>query len=628
MDKNSLTGLGLITLILIGFWFINKPSAEQVEAMRQQRDSLQRVEMLKQQELTAATMLAAEKDTVELSSDRNLAETSLIGDSAQSNHKQQIYGQMAPFVDGEQQFYTIENNKVRIILTNQGARIYSVELKDYKIHDGSSLVLFDGENNKFGFTFTHNTRVFNTNDLFFNTKIQNDSTIVFELATELGESLQFSYVLPHDEYMTEFNLNTNNLKNLMATPRGSLDINWYVEMPAFEKGRSFEKRYSGLFYKYHLDEVDWLSTSKDDSEELRTKVRWIGFKGQFFSSVFIADDAFASALVETNVEEDEQSPFLRYNKANVVVPVDFSSNQNIGFKFYFGPNRFYTLNSYGKDLELNKLIDLGWGILGWINRYAVIPVFNFLEGFIGSYGIIILILTILIKLILFPLTYKSYISSAKMKVLKPQIDEINERIPKEKAMERQQATMALYKKAGVNPMGGCLPMLLQMPILIALFRFFPASIELRQESFLWATDLSSYDSIFNLPFSIPFYGAHISLFTLLMAGTNIIYTKMNSQMTQSSNQMPGMKSMMYMMPIMFLFIFNNYAAGLSYYYFVSTLITIGQTLLIRQFVDEKTLLKKINTQQKKPVKKSNFAKRLEEMAKQQQELQKKKSKRK
>ena len=617
MDKNSITGLVLITLILIGFWFFNKPSVEQVEAMRQQRDSLQRVEMLRQQELDAAARLAAEQTPVDLTSDEALEDDTVVND-----RNRQIYGHMAPFIEGEQQFYTVENNKVRIVFTNRGGRIYSVELKEYKTHLGDPLVLFEGEANKFGFTFTHNTRVFNTNDLYFNAKAQNDSSIVFELGTEVGESLQFSYVLPDDEYMTQFNLNTNNLRNLMATPRGSIDINWYVEMPAFEKGRDFEQKYSGLFYKYHLDEVDWLSANKNDSEELRTKVKWIGFKGQFFSSVLIAKDAFASALVESTVEENEASPFLRYNKAEAVVPVDFSTNQEIAFQFYFGPNRFYTLNNYDKDLELNQLIPLGWGILGWINRYAVIPVFNFLEGFIGSYGIIILILTILIKLVLFPLTYKSYISSAKMKVLKPQIDEINERIPKDKAMERQQATMALYKKAGVNPMGGCLPMLLQMPILIALFNFFPASIELRQESFLWATDLSTYDSILDLPFKIPFYGAHVSLFTLLMAATNIVYTKMNAEMTQSANQMPGMKTMMYMMPVMFLFFFNSYSSGLSYYYFVSTLITIGQTLLIRQFVDEKILLKKIQAQQKKPVVKSKFAQRLEDMTKQQKQLQK------
>lgn len=617
MDKNSITGLVLITLILIGFWFINKPSSDEIEAIRQQRDSLQRVEMLQQQELDAAARQAAEQAPVELSPDEALAD-----DTVRNDRNQQIYGHMAPFVEGEQQFYTVENNKVRIVFSNRGGRIYSVELKEYETHLGEPLVLFDGEANKFGFTFTHNTRVFNTNDLYFDAKLQNDSSIVFELGTDVGESLQFSYVLPPDEYMTQFNLTTNNLQNLMATPRGSIDINWYVEMPAFEKSRTHEQQYSGLYYKYHLDEVDWLKATKNDSEDLRTKVKWIGFKGQFFTSVFIANEPFASALIESNIEEDESSPFLRYNKAEAVVPIDFSSNQEIGFRFYFGPNRFYTLNSYDKELELNQLIDLGWGILGWINRYAVIPVFHFLEGFIGSYGIIILLLTVLIKLILFPLTYKSYISSAKMKVLKPQIDEINERIPKDKAMERQQATMALYKKAGVNPMGGCLPMLLQMPILIALFRFFPASIELRQESFLWATDLSTYDSILELPFNIPFYGAHVSLFTLLMAAANIIYTKMNAEMTQSANQMPGMKTMMYMMPVMFLFFFNSYSSGLSYYYFVSTLITIGQTLLIRQFVDEKLLLRKIQAQQKKPVKKSKFAQRLEDMTKQQQQLKK------
>ena len=272
---------------------------------------------------------------------------------------------------------------------------------------------------------------------------------------------------------------------------------------------------------------------------------------------------------------------------------------------------------------MTELIPLGWGIFGWINRYAVIPVFKFLEGFIGNYGIIILILTILIKLILFPFTYKSYMSTAKMKVLKPQIDEINNKIPKEKAMECQQATMALYKKAGVNPLGGCLPRLLQMPILFAMFRFFPASIELRQEAFLWADDLSSYDSIFTLPFNIPFYGSHVSLFCLLMSIVNIIYTRMNSEMTQSSNQMPGMKTMMYMMPVMFLFFFNSYASGLSYYYFISTVITIGQTIIIRRFVDEDAILMQIKANQKKPVKKSKFALRLEEMARQQQQMKKK-----
>ncbi len=528
---------------------------------------------------------------------------------------------MVPFVEGETNFTVIENEKIKITFSNKGGKVYSVELKDYKTHTGDPLVLFDGDENKFGFSFSHNTRIYNTNDLYFTVKKQTNNSIIYSLNIDQHSELAFEYTLPEDEYMTNFNITTKNLGHIIASQRSNVDLNWYMEMPAFEKGRNFEKQYSGLYYKFDQDDVDWLKPTKDSNKDLRTRVKWVGYKSQFFSSIFIANNTFSGASVKMEMEKNENSPYLLYNDSDISIPLDFTKNETVGFQFFFGPNHFYTLNSYDSDLDLTKLIRLGWGILGWINRYAVIPIFNYLEKGISNYGLIILILTIIIKLVLFPFTYKSYISTAKMKVLKPQIDEINERIPKEKAAERQQATMGLYKKAGVNPMGGCLPMLLQMPILIAMFRFFPASIELRQESFLWATDLSSYDSIVNLPFTIPLYGAHVSLFTLLMAATNIIYTRMNSSM-QSSNQMPGMKGMMYMMPIMFLFIFNNYASGLSYYYFISTLITIGQTYLIRLFVDDKKILAQLNANQKKPVKKSKFAQRLEDMAKQQQQMQK------
>lgn len=612
MDRNSITGIILITLILIGFYFLNKPSEEQLEAIRKQREEQQLEEAKKKQEQLALQITAD-----------SIAKAIAADTSAQINHQteqSEMYGQMAPFMEGKESFYTLENEVVKMTLTNKGGRIFSVELKDYKTHDGLPLVLFEGAENRFGFPFTHNTRVFNTNDLYFTLHNQTDTSVVFAINSAMGEQLAFRYELPQKQHMARFSIETQNLGNLISTPRSSFDFFWDMKMPSFEKGRSFEQKYSGVFYKFFKDEVDWLSAGSSDEEDLRTKIRWVAFKAQFFSSVFIANESFASARVSTKLEEDETSPYLRYNQAELVVPVDLTANKTYDFSFYFGPNRFYTLNEFGKELELNKLINLGWGIFGWVNRYAVIPVFNFLERYISSYGIIILLLTIIIKVVLFPLTYKSYVSSAKMKVLKPQIEEINERIPKEKAMERQQAMMALYKKAGVNPMGGCLPMLLQMPILIAMFQFFPASIELRQESFLWAEDLSAYDSILNLPFNIPFYGAHVSLFTLLMAITNVVYTKMNSEMTQSTSQMPGMKTMMYMMPVMFLFFFNGYASGLSYYYFISTLITIGQTVLIRQFVDDKVLLAKIHAQQKKPVKKSKFTQRLEEMAKQQNQL--------
>ncbi|NVO04254.1 MAG: membrane protein insertase YidC, partial [Bacteroidetes bacterium] len=310
--------------------------------------------------------------------------------------------------------------------------------------------------------------------------------------------------------------------------------------------------------------------------------------------------------------------FVRDMTAEITIPYDVNSTKGIPMKMYFGPTHYKTLRQFDADLE--RQIPLGWGffLMQWINRYAVIPVFNFLEGYGLNYGIIILLLTILLKIVLFPIAYKTYLSSAKMRVLKPEIEEINKKIPKEEALKRQQATMALYKKAGVNPMAGCIPMLLQLPILFALFRFFPASIELRQQSFLWATDLSTYDSIWTFPngFNIPFYGDHISLFTILMTISTIIYTKVNNDMMGSTNQMPGMKYMMYLMPIMFLGIFNNYSSGLSYYYFLANMLTFAQMYFIRRFVDEDKIHAQIQENKAKPAKKkSGFQQRLEEMAK-------------
>lgn len=615
MDKNSVTGLLLITAILALFWWMNKPSEDELAERKRQLDSINQVEQQR--------ALEAEKN--EQASTKEVAEEDLTVQAAKDSARQQASGILAPYIKGDQQFTTLENEKIKVTLSNLGGRIYAVELKEHKTHDGRPLVLFEGNDNRYGFNFTYNTNIYNTNDLYFEVEKSGSNSVSFEIQGDNRELLSMSYSLTDDANMVEHQITARNLANKFDVPRNALDLEWYQKMPAQEQARQYEKQYSGIYYKFFQDDVDDISGNSNAEEDLRTPLKWIAFKDQFFSSVLIANDKLASGFVETNVIEDETSPFLRINQAEVAVPFDFTENDQADMQFFFGPNHFYTLKSY-EGLALHELLPLGWGIFGWINRYAVIPVFNFLEGFIGSYGIIILILTLLIKLVLFPLTYKSYMSTAKMRVLKPQIDEINERIPKDKAMERQQATMGLYRKAGVNPMGGCLPMLLQMPILIALFRFFPASIELRQESFLWASDLSTYDNIYDLPFEIPFYGAHVSLFTLLMAATNIFYTRINQEMTQSSAQMPGMKGMMYMMPVMFLFFFNSYASGLSYYYFVSTLITIGQTLLIRQFVDEKAILAKLKANQKKPAKKSKFQARLEEMSKQQQQLQKGKGK--
>ncbi|MBN2742423.1 MAG: membrane protein insertase YidC [Marinilabiliaceae bacterium] len=610
MDRNSILGIVLIVGILVFFGWFNMPSKEEVARLQAQRDSIAKVEM--------EQVARAEAERLARESQKSLVDTLVTDSVAQQQHQAQ-YGVFGVAAQGENQFITLENQRIKVVLSTLGGRIYSVELKDYTTFDGRPVVLFDGQDNHFGFTFTYNNRVINTAEMFFE-PVKSDSANQVQLRLNAGEGrfIAFAYRLPDDAYMVDFSMASQGLTDVLGKSQSSVELLWEQKMPQQEKGRDFEIRNSGVYYKFFQDEVDWLSVSGNQEEDLRTPLTWVGFKDQFFSSVFIAKDPFLNGNLKTNVLEDVNSPHIRHNVASLTVPFAMGENVTKDFNFYFGPNHFYTLQKQGKELELKGLIHLGWGILGWINRGAVIPVFNWLESYISNYGIIILILTILIKLVLFPLTYKSYMSTAKMKVLKPQIEEINERIPKEKAMERQQAMMGLYKKAGVNPMGGCLPMLLQFPILIAMFNFFPASIELRQEAFLWAEDLSTFDSIFTLPFTIPFYGNHVSLFCLLMAATNLFYTHINQEMTASSQSMPGMKTMMYLMPVMFLFFFNNYAAGLSYYYFISTLITIGQTYLIRRFVDEKALLAQIHANQKKPVQKSRFQQRLEDMAKQQQ----------
>ena len=358
--------------------------------------------------------------------------------------------------------------------------------------------------------------------------------------------------------------------------------------------------------------MEKIRQGKSDKEDLSTKTQWIAFKQLFFNSTIIADDYFSGAQIESNPFE-ENPDYLANFKADITLPFTGSPRENFGMSFYFGPNHYQTLKQY--DIELERLVYLGYAIVRPVNKYIIIPVFNFLRKYLHNFGLIILLLTIFIKTLVFPFTYKSYVSQAKMRALKPEIDEINEKYGKDKAMEKQQATMALYKRVGVSPMGGCLPMLLQMPILFAMFFFFPTSIELRHQSFLWASDLSTYDSILNLPFNIPMYGDHVSLFCLLMTVSTIISTKLNPQ-TANSAAMPGMQSMMYIMPIMFLFILNSYPAGLSYYYLLANLFTIGQTYIVRRFVDEDKIRAQLLMNKKKPMKKSGFQARLEEMAKQ------------
>ncbi|MCW0482902.1 membrane protein insertase YidC [Gaoshiqia sediminis] len=630
MDKNTIVGMVLIFAILIGFSYLNKPSQEEIEAARRRQDSIAQVEAERRQEAEVRITEMATPEVETLASDSSQLTTAA----------QDRFGIFAPAATGEEKFITLENNLMKVKVSTKGGKIYSVELKNYQTYDSLPLILFDGPENLFGLNFFAQNRSIRTDDLFFvpsvnqelltvggpevrkgkegneefNEEHGGDSQVLaMQLPAGDGGYLEYQYTLSHNSYMVGFHVKAVGMNNLISSNTNYLNFNWAVAGPRLERKSQYgEDRYTSVNYKYFGDEVDKLSPAKSSEETLKTKVKWISFKQLFFNSTIIADEAFPTADVKFNYTEDSKR-YVGDFYADIAFPYEGDPNQAYGMKFYFGPNHYNTLKQY--DIELDQLVNLGYSVLRWVNRFLVIPVFNFLRNYIGNFGIIILLLTVFIKLILFPFTYKSYISQAKMRALKPEIDELNEKFGKDKPMEKQQATMALYKKAGVNPMGGCLPMLLQMPILFAMFFFFPTSIELRQESFLWANDLSSYDSILNLPFTIPFYGDHVSLFCLLMTVTTIISTKLNSQAT-SSQAMPGMQTMMYMMPVMFLFILNSYPSGLSYYYFLANLITIGQMYLFRVLIDEEKIRAQLHANKKKgPVVKSKFQQRLERMAK-------------
>lgn len=633
MDRNTIIGIVLIFAVLIGFSYLNKPSKDEIEAMKHRQDSIAQVEAQAQQEAEARSKLKSvqEEDT--------LATTGM-SDSARVRDALDRFGAFGQAASGDEKLITLENNLMKIQVSTKGGKIRSVELKNYQTYDSLPLILFDGPDNSFGLNFFAQNRSIRTDDLYFtpstgeeklvaggadvkkgkegNEKYNREfggetQTLKMKLAADPDSYLEFSYSLKHNSYIVDFDVNLVGMGNLIAANSNYLNFTWTQAGPRLEKKSKYgEDNYTSVNYKYFEDDVEKLSPAKSSEETLTTRVKWISFKHLFFNSTIIADDAFPTADIKYNYHE-ESNKYVGDFYADIALPYQNKDNQAYGMGFYFGPNHYQTLKQY--DISLDRLINLGYSILRPVNRYLVIPVFNLLRNQIGNFGIIILLLTIFIKIILLPFTYKSYLSQAKMKALKPEMDELNEKFAKDKPMEKQQAVMALYKKAGVNPMGGCLPMLLQMPILFAMFFFFPASIELRQESFLWADDLSSYDSILNLPFTIPMYGDHVSLFCLLMTVTTILSTMMNSQATSSTQTMPGMKTMMYLMPVMFLFILNSYPAGLSYYYFLANLITIGQMFLFQKLIDEDKIRAQLHANKKKPVQKSNFQKRLEKIAK-------------
>ena len=630
MDKNTTIGLILIGLVFFLFTWLNRPNQEQIDAQNRYNeymDSLAQVEQIQSTDILAPSDNSASGDAL-----------ANMPDSTKSVYLSQRYGAFAQAAEGTEEFVTLENDKVELKISSKGGRLYYARLKEYTTFDGSPLVLFDNDESSLYFTFVTTTnRVINTSDLYF-IPIKDGlsaNSVVMRLMIEEDSYMDFHYTLLPDDYMLNWEIKSVGLNGILSPNTNSLDIYWQQKARKLEKGRKYENQFTGLYYKFLQDDVEKLNETKNDDKQLSNRLKWIGYKNKFFSTVLIANNSFeATRLQSTQFAETDMS-YLKEFYTTTSVPFDLTGRESVGFTYYIGPNKYNLLRSYNKEvsadqqLNLDQLVPMGYKWLRPINKYFILPVFDFLGKYFTNYGLIILLLTLIVKLILFPLTFKSYMSTAKMRVLRPQVEEINAKFPKQdQAMDRQKATMDLYSRAGASPMSGCLPMLLQMPILFALYWLFPSSIELRQESFLWAQDLSTYDAIISWDFDIPlissFLGNHLSLFCILMTITNFVYTKFNMEASNTGQQqMPGMKMMMYIFPLMMLFIFNQSASGLSYYFFISTLITILQTLSFRFFVNEQKLLMQLEENKKKPKKKSGFMQRLEEAQRMQQQQLKK-----
>lgn len=606
-------------LLFLGFLYTSQPSEEQIQAQRRIQDSIARLN----QEAEAKAKEKASNHVFEESDSDSVKSVKLSG----------RYGTFAASGQAQESNITLKNSLVSIDISTKGGSVNKVELLQYKRFDQKPLILFDAKEDGTEFSLLLNaigaSDIVNTSELNFMPSDVTDSTATLSLKAA-DATIDFIYTLPHDSYMMDFKIRSNNLKSAIKST-SQIDLLWKTKIKQQEKSHKTENRYSALYYMEKDGSIDQLSESSDDEGTITTSMRWIAFKDQFFSSVFIADE-IKNAELTSKVEADS-SNYIKSYTAQMTLPIASDQDATYNYQFFFGPNKYKLLKDIDKNLDsdkelnLKKLVPLGWSIVRWVNQILVIPTFNFLGSFISSYGLIIFLLTLLVKLILFPLSYKSFLSTAKMRVLKPEIEKACADIPESDNMARQQKTMEIYNKVGVSPMGGCMPMLLQMPVLIALFYFLPTSIELRQQSFLWASDLSAYDAIFswnaNIPLISYIFDNHISLFCLLMTIANVASTKINMSASDTGQQqMPGMKYMMYMMPIMFLFIFNNYASGLCYYYLLSTLFTLVQTIAIRRFVNEDKLLKKIHEDSKKPKKKNAWMDSILEMQKQALEQQK------
>lgn len=630
MDKNTFTGLLLIAAIVIGFSIYNAPSDEEIAEQRRINDSITQVQKEKDRIEMKKLDAEVQKENTEYSSPISDSAAMAKSDSLEAIKNASAYGVFGVAANKEEEKIQVETDLMKLTFSSKGGVLQKAVLKDYSTYSGDDLVLIDSTS-KFNLNFfSRDNRTITTDELFF-TSAENSFTLsgedekILSYKLDIGGDryIEYVYTIKGNDYQLGFDVNMVGMDQAIDMRTGEIGLEWMVNAPSQEKSLKAQRDASTVFYKYKDEDVDDIGISNEEKEDFETSIKWVSLKQQFFNTTLIADEYFDNANSYAMTETDEGNvDYVKQLKTALTIPVSGAKIEKFGMTMYLGPNKYDILKDHGNDLQ--DIIDLGWSIFAWVNKIAVIPVFNMLDSTGLSYGIIILILTILLKVVLMPITYKTYLSGAKMRVLKPEINEINEKY-KDDAMKKQQAMMTLYRQTGVNPLSGCIPMLIQMPILFAMFRFFPASIELRQESFLWADDLSTYDSIYDFPggFEIPAYGDHISLFTILMAISIALYTKLNSQMSMAgATEGPmaaQMKIMTYLMPIMMLFFFNRYAAGLSYYYFLANIISIGQTFLIRKvFINEASIRAKIEQNKKKPKakKKSGFQKRMEDMAKQ------------
>lgn len=625
MDKRSLIGLGLIAVILITWLALSGPSKEQIAKNQHIKDSIELANKNEQAKLSAKQAVEKVKQD---SVNKTIAQLS---DSAKQVLAQNKYRIFAPATIGTEETVTLENENMKVYFSNKGAGITKVELKKYaRYGQDKPLILFDKDSSSLYFQFTAFANSINlvTDSFYFKPSEKNiqvagadAKSIKFKLeTTDPASYIEFVYSLKGNDYMLDYDVNFIGMQDVISRTKNPVTLHWAQALPSQEKHIAKEREAATVYYNLVQEGVDYMNPRTNELKELNeNNIKWVSFKQHFFNSTLIADGEFLKdgSTVET-INTSGSEKYVKAISSKLTLPFKHSTSESFGMKFYFGPNHYNTLKAY--DMDLEKIIPTGWSIFSYINKWLVIPLLNLFSNV--NAGIIILILTLIIKTLLLPIAYKTYMSGAKMRVLKPEIDELNAKYEKDAdPMKKQQETMSLYRRAGANPLSGCLPMLLQFPILIALFNFFPASIELRQKGFLWTDDLSTFDSVYNFGFNVWGYGDHVSLFALMMFVSTIIYTWMNSAMLQpqQTTQMPGMKYMMYLMPVIFLAVMNSYAAGLSWYYFLANVITFLQTWIMRKVIDDGKIREKLLANMKKPEKKSSFQARLEEMAKQRQQ---------